>query len=349
VLLRTYRAPDLATALAQARSELGPDALVLSTSEIEGGLGLTGVEVTVAALRNRPAAGVAARSEPPPPPRADEPPPGGRPIPAPPAALEAAVRALVASGVSQDLAIRFARIAARDLARGAGAAELAAATVTALEAIVPLAPLPTRSRCLFLVGPPGCGKTTTAAKLVTRAAAENHGPVFFAVADLDRVGALEEADIYARHAGATLARVDGPEDLARALADAGVEGTVVVDTSGVSARDERRLRRLEALRGSVPDAATAVILPAGLHREEASRILDRFCVFSPTCAGISRVDDGGRLGDLLTALAGAGLPLSFVTTGHRIPQDLEEVSAGSLALMLLSEGSRNARSANARP
>lgn len=333
MLLKTYRAPDLAAALAQARAELGPDALVLATSEVSGELGLTAVEVTVGSLRRRPEAatwGRAAAAESPP---VRPPAPAGAPGAE---AIEAAARALVASGVSEDLARRFARIASRHLPTSATTRRLAEAAESAIEEIVPLAPLPLRARCLFLVGPPGSGKTTTAAKLVARMAGSADRPVFFAAADMERVGAIEEADIYARHAGAILALVEGPEDLARALEDAGERGTVVVDTAGVGAKDAARLERLGALRESAPGAEVAVLLPAGLDRHEASRVLDRFAAAGPTCAAISRVDDGGRLGELVTAVAGAGVPLSFVTTGHRIPDDLETVSARSLALMLLS-------------
>lgn len=346
MILKTYRAPDLATALAQARAELGPDALVLATSELSGELGLTAVEVTVGSLRSRPEAAASAPAAAP----ASTPArPLARAAAAGTRAIEAAARALVASGVSEDLAQRFARIASRDLSPRATSRRLAEAAEAAIEGIVPLAPLSLRARCLFLVGPPGSGKTTTAAKLVTRMAGPPGRPVFFAVADMERVGAIEEADIYARHAGAILAMVEGPEDLARALQDAGERGTVVVDTPGVGANDAERLERLRALRESAPGAEVAVLLPAGLHRDEASRVLARFSPAAPTCAAISRVDDGGRLGELVTAVAGAGVPLSFVTTGHRVPDDLETVSARSLALMLLSPAPDRRRAAGPVP
>src|SRR6185369_3558697 len=140
MLLKTYRAPDLGLALEQARAELGPDALVLGTRELSGRGGLQGVEVTVGAPR--------------------------RPAPATPAAerrpagsIEAAEVALVASGVALDLAARFAAVASRDTGRASEAA------VRAVESLVSFAPIPVGGRCLFVIGPPGSGKTTTAAKL----------------------------------------------------------------------------------------------------------------------------------------------------------------------------------------
>src|SRR5512140_508853 len=191
MLLKTYRAPDLATALEKARAELGPHALVLATREVPGRLGLSGVEVTVGAARPAPGAGGAddeamrtlAReverlrtkldggaaphatgANPSPSAAAEEigAPAVATTVTAP--ALRAAVAALVASRPSDALARRFARIASHALPGGGDAKGLAAAATKGVESLLPLAPIPVAGRCLFVVGPPGCGKTTTVAK-----------------------------------------------------------------------------------------------------------------------------------------------------------------------------------------
>ncbi len=86
-----------------------------------------------------------------------------------------------------------------------------------------------------------------------------------------------------------------------------------------------------------PDAAVAVLVPAGLNHGEAIRVLRRFDRLAPSCVAFSRVDDGARVGELVTALATRGLPLSFLTTGHE-PPDLEEASPSGLAATMLRDG-----------
>jgi flagellar biosynthesis protein FlhF len=248
--------------------------------------------------------------------------------------LRGASVALVRAGLSKDLAMRFARIA---FARG-GAQEISESVASdALAEIVRLAPVP-RARTLFVVGPPGCGKTTTAAKLAARLSVESGRGVVLAQADADRIGALEQASIFARHLGLRLTPVRAPRELEALDRDTPASASIVVDTAGVGSFDTDRLALLGELRRALPSAAVALVLPAGLHRDAARRVIERFAEIGPTCAVLSKVDDGARPGELLTALEPTGLPITLLSTGHRVPQDLEDASSARLASLLLRSG-----------
>jgi flagellar biosynthesis protein FlhF len=264
--------------------------------------------------------------------------------------MVAAVRALIRSGLSVDLARRFARAAARS-ADGVGrdTTRLASAAEDAFGELLRFASTPLASRVLFVAGPPGAGKTTTVAKLAARAGLTDRGPVVFAAADTERVGALEQAQVFSRHLGLCLARVASRRDLARAVDRAGRRGTVLVDTAGIGTADADRLSALADLREACPDASLALLVPAGLHRDEARQVIERFAPLRPSCVGFSRVDDGGRLGELVTAVAPTGWPVAFFTTGHRVPQDLENASPRGLAARLLRAGCESADRPEARP
>jgi flagellar biosynthesis protein FlhF len=163
--------------------------------------------------------------------------------------------------------------------------------------------------------------------------------VFFADADTDGIGSFDRVDTYSRHLGVQAARIDGNEDLRCALRHAGPTGTVLVDTAGIGAADRERAEELAELRRRIPDAGLALLIPAGLHRNEARRVLVRFQDLRPTCVGFSRIDDGERVGELVTALTSQRVPLAFFTNGHRIPHDLERASPHGLAKLLFCAAS----------
>ena len=348
--LRTYKGPDLASALAKARQELGPHALVLATNEIRGRLGLTSVEITVGLDQpvgektERELRRIAGEVE-----RMQEilhSPAPAIDLPRSPAGMSAAdsaehpavrktVAALVRSGLNPDLAQRFARTASCGLSPAADAARIGEATARGVADLLEFRTAPLSAGVLFVVGPPGSGKTTTVAKLAARRAFLTGQDVTFAEADTSRVGSLEQARIYSRHMGVTFAPVSRPEDLTRITDRVGYKGAVLVDTAGVGAGDGERLEALADLRRGVPRAEVAILLPNGLHTDEARRMIDRFAALDPTCVAFSKIDDGNRPGDLVNALAETDIPLAFVTNGHRVPDDLEDATPRGLAAAML--------------
>jgi flagellar biosynthesis protein FlhF len=346
MLLKKYRGPDLASALAKAHAEMGPDALVLDTKEVRASLGLNGIEVTVGARRRRQPGGIRGadalrrlaleikelRGRP------HQQRQGTNP-PVDDGSTERSIRStvdqLVAAGLSRDLATRFSLAAERELAGAGGAAGAVRAARRGMEAVLPFAAMPDGARCLFIVGPPGCGKTTTAAKLAGRRVARTCAPVHFATADAERIGAMEQACIFARHLGASLSQVQKPADLLRTLDRIDVNGTVLVDTPGIGSHDGERMESVAALRAAVPEAEVALVLPAGIRSTEASRILRRFRPLKPSCFAISRVDDGGGIGEIVTAAASSTIPLAFFTNGHRVPEDIADASPLALTNMML--------------
>ncbi|ANM30546.1 hypothetical protein ABI59_14615 [Acidobacteria bacterium Mor1] len=247
--------------------------------------------------------------------------------------LDSATQALISSGLDADLALRFSRIAEREAGRRPDATALARATERAMAGIVPLTGIPFDKQCLIVAGPPGVGKTTTAAKLTARA----RGEIWFASADQERIGAVEQARIFASTLGARFDSIRDGGDLKRLLDEAPDDVTVIVDTPGISAQDNDRLEQLGELRDAAPDASMVVMMPAGMHRDTAVRTLERFDSFEPDCAAFTKVDDGGRVGELVTALLPTRIPLSFTTHGHRVPDDLSVASARGLVSLMLRQ------------
>ena len=301
--LRVYRAPRMAEALAQARAELGEEAIILGSRRVGGG-----VEVTAALDR-------------PPSPEPSEPlliPPAPLPLAAPPpAALDGLGR--------HNLPPRLAgALAGSTLATLPGRL----AGLLAFGALPPAAPQP-----LLLAGPPGAGKTLTCAKLATRLVRAGTRPLVVST-DHARAGAAEQIAAFTRLLGLMLALAEAPGALAKAVAHAAPGQPVLIDTEGCDPFDPAQARALLALARSV-GAAMVLVLPAGLDPAEAAELARGFALLGARHLMPTRLDVARRLGGVLAAAEAAGLVLTEAGTGPGAADGLTAITPEWLAARLL--------------
>jgi flagellar biosynthesis protein FlhF len=195
--------------------------------------------------------------------------------------------------------------------------------------------LPGGDAPLLLVGPPGGGKTLTAAKLATRLVLAGRAPLLVS-ADGRRAGAAEQLAAFSRVLGLPLAVAAGPGALAKALARREPGQPAVVDLPGCDPFQPAGTRALLALL----DAARGVpvlVLPAGMDAEEAGETARAFHLLGCRHLVPTRLDAARRLGGVLAA-ADAGLAFTEAGTGPDAAGGLEALSAEWLAARL-AEGS----------
>jgi flagellar biosynthesis protein FlhF len=207
----------------------------------------------------------------------------------------------------------------------------AASLAHALGRCLPFAPLPAADRpaTLLLVGPPGAGRSTLAAKL----AARHRGAVLLLNADTDRAGAARQLADCAAVLGALVATVAAPAEAAARAAEA--DGAlVVIDTPGAGPFDEAAARRLAAL-AEATGATPVLVLPAGLEPEEALAVAAHAAGLGAAGAVLTRLDLVRRLGPTLAALAAARLPLTAASVTGHFAYGLRPLTAGALAHRLL--------------
>lgn len=183
------------------------------------------------------------------------------------------------------------------------------------------------------VGPTGVGKTTGIAKLAARWVMR-HGARDIALVSLDdqRFGAHEQMRVLGRLLGVECYTVEKPADLPALLQRLPLHRLVLVDTAGISPRDpDLEARAAELCRvADLGHVAVWLTLSAGAQAGVLEESLQRFAAFRPQAALLTKLDEAASLGGALSALAGAGLPLSYVAEGARIPEDLAPARAHQL-------------------
>jgi flagellar biosynthesis protein FlhF len=186
-----------------------------------------------------------------------------------------------------------------------------------------------------LVGPTGVGKTTTIAKLAAMASRVERKKVAFIAADTYRIGAVEQLQTYAQLLEVPMTVVYGPEDLQVARDRYAQHDLVFIDTVGRSPNNSTQLAELaELLAVAHPDEIHLALDARGSYATQHA-VLRGFRALSPTHLLLSKLDETPRLEDSLAAVLEDGLPLSYVTMGQRVPEDLAAANAPQLATWLL--------------
>lgn len=178
-------------------------------------------------------------------------------------------------------------------------------------------------RVLVLVGPGGAGKTSTAIKwAVDRSRGAEKRKVALLTLDDQRIGAVEQVRIFSSILNLPLAVVPSAPMVQQAWEALQAMDWLVVDTPGISLAEPERLDELRRRLAPLQTKEVHLVLNGCTREKELLRIVDAWSGFPVHGLAITRLDETGACGHLLNLLMRTGLPLSCVSTGPRIPEDL---------------------------
>jgi len=245
--------------------------------------------------------------------------------PAPASAKRQALTRLIMSGFSPELARRLSETVPRDLDPKATDAWLQSAVGRQIgcpeEADNPLfAP-----GAVALVGPTGVGKTTTIAKLAARFVVR-HGAAALGLITLDsyRIGAHEQLRSYGRILGVPVQSAHDAASLRELLATMHGKHQVLIDTCGMSQRDQRLaelLAMLDEVRHADRKIRRVLLINAASHAETIDEVARAWRIEATHGAVLTKIDEAARIGGALDAMMRFRLPLLGLTNGQRVPED----------------------------
>jgi flagellar biosynthesis protein FlhF len=198
-------------------------------------------------------------------------------------------------------------------------------------------------KIFILIGPTGVGKTTTIAKLAAIYGLGNSRSrprkVRIVTIDNYRIAAKDQIATYAEIMRLPISFVESYDDFKKILALNEDAELLLVDTIGKSPRDLAKLAEMKEILDAAGSAAEIhLAISATTKTSDVEEILKQFEPFGYRSIVLTKLDETTRIGNIISVLAQKDKPISYISDGQKVPQDLEPASV--LRLLAALEGLR---------
>ena len=113
---------------------------------------------------------------------------------------------------------------------------------------------------------------------------------------------------------------------------------ILVDTPGCNPYKESSIVELGDLLTALPHRSTYLVAPATGKEADLARALAAFKAFNLKGLVVTRLDETGTYGNIYNLAWRSQLPLTYFSTGRRVPDDLQPAQGRQLVSALFGEG-----------
>ncbi len=204
-----------------------------------------------------------------------------------------------------------------------------------IEVTGPIQVTPGARRLVALVGPTGVGKTTTIAKLAGNFHLRDRRRVGLITVDTYRIAAVEQLRTYADIIDLPMEVVSTPREMRQAVERLADLDLILMDTAGRSPRDEVKIQELKNMLVEAEADEVHLVLSSVNSIENMKKTARQFADVGVTSLVLTKLDEATGLGNLIPLLRSCRLPLSYVTNGQNVPDDIEPADRRRLTRTIL--------------
>ena len=178
-------------------------------------------------------------------------------------------------------------------------------------------------KVVALVGPTGVGKTTTLAKLAANFSLLKNKKVGLITADTYRIAAVDQLKTYSEIIDLPLEVVFTPQELKTAIEGYQDYDLILIDTAGRSQNNEIHISELKGFIKKTEIDEVYLVLSSTTKAKDLEGIIDVYSQIQLDKLILTKIDETDALGVILEAVNRAEKPISYITTGQDVPEDIE--------------------------
>jgi flagellar biosynthesis protein FlhF len=339
--IKRFEAPDMQEAMRQVKETLGPEAIILSTKTVRRPAGPTPMprpsRVEVVAATDHPAT------------EKPKPSPKAAPLFLPrlenqkssAAPLENPfLQKMLSAGISPEFISELAKglrgWRADSRREGNPESWLHYLRWKLMEAVEVTGPEVEGAKVWSFIGPTGVGKTTTLAKLAAHFSLRLAQRITLVTIDTYRIGAVDQLKTYARILGLPLEIATGREEFQEILWSHRDQDWVLVDTAGRNPYSQEQLEELKGILSVDPRVENHLVLSATTKDFDLARVVQRFSLLPIRSYIFTKLDETDEYTSLFNLLLRFKRPLSYLTNGQKVPEDIELATKGKVASLVLN-------------
>ena len=202
-----------------------------------------------------------------------------------------------------------------------------------------------RPKVIMLVGPTGVGKTTTLAKISAQyrysMKTKVRPKITFITADLYRLAAVEQLQKYTEILGVDLEVTYSSEEVKHAIQKHNDSHLILFDTAGTCQRNLPQMNTLAAVKEAAQPDEVHLVLSATTKFGDMIDVVEHFREMKPNRFLFTKIDESTAYGSLLNTALKYQTPISYLTTGQNVPEDIEVARPERIAKLILMKPTVN--------
>jgi len=192
-------------------------------------------------------------------------------------------------------------------------------------------------KVIIVIGPTGVGKTTTLAKLAANMVLTEKKKVGLITSDTYRIAAVEQLKTYCEIIGVPLSIIYTPGEIFNAIESYSDKDLVLVDTAGRSHKDKYQLMELKTLIKSSINYEVYLVISATTKFSDCIEIIKNYSFLDDYRLLFTKLDETSAFGVILNVAYITKKPISYITIGQSVPDDIEICDNGKIINCLLGD------------